>query len=443
LLLDSGNILFKTANRAELLGQDMLTAKAIMKVYTTLHYDAMAIGPNDLAAGLDLLTGAFLSGTPWISANLLSPSGNTLFSPWVVKIVGETRVGIVGLTGNVTATPEFITASWQESLPKHIDELAAGCDFLILLSTLEKPDNEAIADQFPQIQLIISADSKSGNVAPLLRHNSLFTQTHTRGKYIGILDVSWPNSIIWHTSLADTPSLIIELEKRYKQLLQATVSGSGVTRKEGDRLRHNLLVLNELQTEPHNAQLGTYTFRFRSLADHIKKNAIVDQQLDLLKQEIVSANRKLKEKKSIQEPSAPHGSLSSSEVEFTGSGQCGKCHEKQYAKWQNSAHANALASLVKEQQQYNVHCLSCHVTWDISKKSDSEINANLLVLPEARTHVGCESCHGAGNGHVKSKGEENAFKEVTKKTCIICHTPEMDAEFDFQTRLSRIGCGQQ
>lgn len=441
-MLDSGNILFKTANRAQLIDQDVLTAQAIMEIYTTLHYDAMAIGPNDLAAGLDLLTRAFLSGTPWISANLLSPSGKPIFPPWVVKNIGKTRVGIVGLTGNTTTTPDYITVSWQESLPKYMDELTSGCDFIIMLSSLENSDNEAIADRFPQIQMIISTDPKAGNIAPLLRHNSLLTQTHTRGTYLGILNVNWPNSIIWQTTLTDTPSLVPELEKRYQLQLQITDPENETNTTKVDRLRHNLRVLDELQIDPKNSQPGTYTFRFRSLASHIQKNAVIDQRLAYLKQEIASANRKAKEAKPIQETVGPVGSASASERAFTGSGQCGKCHEEQYAKWQNSAHAHALASLVKEQQQFNVKCLSCHVTWGMAEQSGNELMTNLLTLPETRTNVGCESCHGAGEIHVNSEGKDKIFKKVTKETCILCHTKEMDAQFDFQTRLSRIGCGE-
>ncbi|SHO45462.1 Cytochrome c554 and c-prime [Desulfopila aestuarii DSM 18488] len=440
MLLDSGNILFKAADKAQILDQDVLTAKTIVEVYTTLHYDAMAIGPYDLTAGLELVTRTFASGTPWISANLLTPSGKPIFSPWVVKNIGETRVGIVGLTGNITPATDYVTVSWQESLPQYIDELSTACDFIILLSTLEKSENDAIAELFPQIQLIISSDPKAGNVAPLIKHNSLFTQTHTRGKYLGILNVSWSKSVVWQAVLTDSPTIIADLEKRYQQQLQTVEADNKDNTTKVDRLQNNLRVLKELQANPQNVQPDTYTFRFRSLADHIKKNPAIDQQLELLKQEIASTNRKARMAKPPEVSSGPVDSTSSSQGGFTGSGQCGECHNKQYAKWLDSAHARAIESLTREQQQYNVRCLSCHVTWDMNGNIGSEMRSNLLTLPQELTNVGCESCHGAGKMHVDSKGEAKTFKEVTKATCTICHTPEMDAQFNFQTRLSQLGC---
>jgi hypothetical protein len=421
----------------------MVTAKAIIDVYTTLSYDAMAVGPYDLAGGTDLLTRTFLAGTPWISANLFAPSGKPLFSPWVVKNIRDTRVGIIGLTGQVTQTTTYFTRNWQEALPLYINELTAACDFIILLSTLEKAENEAIADRFPQIQLIIAADPKAGNVAPLARHNSLVTQTHTRGKYLGILDIIWPNSTIWQTTMADAPSFIPELEKVYQQQLQTTDTSEKTHTTTVDRLHHKIDIVKKLQSDPENVQLGSFSFRFRSLAEHITKNPVVEQRLAALKKEIAAANRKAREATSPEVQSNPAGGRLSSEGEFTGSLQCGACHKEQYGKWQKSTHARALATLVREQQQYNVHCLSCHVTWDMGGIAGDELGTNLLSLPEARTNVGCESCHGAGRMHVDAKGEYIAFTTITKATCIKCHTPEMDPEFDFQTRLDRLGCSQQ
>lgn len=413
-----------------------------MDVYTTLHYDAMAVGPNDLASGLDLLTEAFVNGTPWVSANLTTPSGRPLFSPWIVKNIGSIRTGIIGVTGEVLPTPEYIARSWQDTLPQYIDELTASCDFIIMLSTLEKKENEEIADRFPQIQLFITADSLAGNMAPLLRKNSLFTQTHTRGKYLGILDVSWHNTVLWQGTLAESPSLIQKLADLYEARLEAATPDGILKKSVVDHLHNNLQTLTEMQSDLQKYKPGTYAFRFRSLPDHIKKNARVDERLNRLKQDIASGNKMAHDSDPISTTSGSLASLKIVQAGFAGSERCGKCHENQFAQWKKSGHAHALASLEKEQQQYNLHCLGCHVTWNRSESSDGTIKRNLLELPKTLANVGCESCHGPGLKHVDSKGKYADFKTITKSICTSCHTPEMDAHFDYATRLSRLGCQQ-
>lgn len=75
--------------------------------------------------------------------------------------------------------------------------------------------------------------------------------------------------------------------------------------------------------------------------------------------------------------------LTGARGDFVGSATCGRCHPRQLAAWQATAHARATASLPARPP---ARCLACHGTGD---------------APAGRAYfaeVGCEACHGPG-GH--------------------------------------------
>ncbi len=79
LLLDSGNLLFKRGRIGHGPNQDRLTAKAIIQAYKDIGYDAVGVGPLDLAGGIDLLLKSQAQGFPWVSANITDSRGNPFF----------------------------------------------------------------------------------------------------------------------------------------------------------------------------------------------------------------------------------------------------------------------------------------------------------------------------------------------------------------------------
>jgi len=288
LLLDSGNILFERLDRKHLLGQDAQSATAITEIYANLGYDAMAVGPHDLAYGPELLTESFLAGTPWISANLLTLSGKPLLPPWIIRDVQESRVGILGLTAATTMAEDYHIASWQEILPQYVEELSIRCDFIILLSSLDQTANEAIADTYPQINLILTADPQAGNTVPHLHRNTLFSQSHSRGKYLGIMQIDWPDTGVWKGAIEGNASIIPQLRSYYEK---TTRDADDLTSSEIGKLQRKLEWLGRLQDDVSPSARGIYSFTFQSLSSHIKSDMLVHERIQRLKQEISKGSR--------------------------------------------------------------------------------------------------------------------------------------------------------
>jgi hypothetical protein len=87
-------------------------------------------------------------------------------------------------------------------------------------------------------------------------------------------------------------------------------------------------------------------------------------------------------------------------LSFVGSEKCFTCHAAETAKWTDSAHSHAmeaLETLAKRpaQRNHDPECVVCH-TVGFGYRTGYQ---NASATPHLR-HVGCESCHGPGSGHV-------------------------------------------
>ncbi len=439
LLLDAGNILFSTDSQSNILEQDTLSANAIIDIYNAIGYDAMNIGPYDLSNGIDFLVESFLSGTPWISANLFDVAGNALFPPWVIRQTPEGTIGIIGLTSEINVPGSFRTRNWREILPPQIDELDLLCDFIIVLSNLDSASNAVIAESYPQIHLLLSTDPKRGNVTPYLINNTLMSQTHTRGKYLGVLNISWTPLKIWQKYLETEPSIVNSLLETFNTHVDSKDVPSNTLDSYG-KVNSHREHLEAYALDGEKSQGGKYSFKFRSLPGHIEESPEINHRISKLKDEIASSNKKtqLRNKKQTEQNNITTELLAIRG--FAGAESCRQCHEEQYTRWQQTHHSVSMESLKAKGQQYNINCLPCHVTSNINELSTNNSKTNLLNLPAQFLMVGCESCHGPGLHHVQSDGASPLPPPVSEATCRQCHTTEMDSNFQFSEKLTHLGC---
>ncbi len=203
LFVDAGNLLGKQTQIGTGPSPERLTAEGIIKIYTAMKVDGVAIGPFDLAAGLDLLHNSQKQGFPWLSANLLDDKGKPLFPQARIKKIGKITAGIIGMTSidgtGVTLPPAISCAKWQTVLPELIEKTAKKCDILILLSTLNPEENKEIAQQFPALHILLTANHSAGNMSPKQINTAMLTQTDRQGKYQGILTIDWHSGGKWGT----------------------------------------------------------------------------------------------------------------------------------------------------------------------------------------------------------------------------------------------------
>jgi len=103
---------------------------------------------------------------------------------------------------------------------------------------------------------------------------------------------------------------------------------------------------------------------------------------------------------------------------------CASCHAAAFEAYQRSAHANALETLTRANQDYNPECVKCHVTG--FDQPNGFVSAR--QTPEL-ANVQCEACHGNGAEHVSNP--QQPFGKVPPRNCFTCHTKENSPDFAF------------
>ena len=133
----------------------------------------------------------------------------------------------------------------------------------------------------------------------------------------------------------------------------------------------------------------------------------------------------------VKAPPAPEGTAS-----YVGTEECDTCHEEAVVQWKSTVHAGAFQTLVDTNQQYDLSCVSCHVT-GFREPGGSEVVEN-----EGLRDVQCEVCHGPGSLHAEDPegkdGAQHIELAVKEEVCMKCHTPEHSDTFDYTAYLRDI-----
>jgi hypothetical protein len=120
---------------------------------------------------------------------------------------------------------------------------------------------------------------------------------------------------------------------------------------------------------------------------------------------------------------------------YVGMDACADCHEEAVEFWKTTVHAGAWETLVDDNKDFDLSCVSCHVTgWRKPGGSELVENAGLQ-------DVQCEVCHGPGSLHAEDGGDN--LKHITLKTTSSlcsgeCHTPEHSDTFEYDAYMRDI-----
>ncbi len=152
LVLDAGDSLTGDQDPAR-----KTQGQSSVEMMNRLGYDALALGPGDLALGLAVLRQrigeakfAVLSANAVVSAN-----GELIAKPYVVRTFGDYRVAIVGLSGG-SGTREIAVRDPLATAQAIVPEALRQAHAVIVLSHAGPEVDRKIADSVPGIAAIIS-----------------------------------------------------------------------------------------------------------------------------------------------------------------------------------------------------------------------------------------------------------------------------------------------
>ncbi|MGW8194652.1 MAG: UshA-like (seleno)protein [Desulforhopalus sp.] len=444
LLVDAGNLLFKRSlpNRDDTI--PLITAHGIARGYGLLHYDGVAVSAGDLRAGLDFFRQGSASSLPWLSANITSDNGALVFPAHAIKKIGNVTIGIIGLTGKSNHIPQgIIINDWQLALAEEITELEGGCDLLVVLSNLPEKEHSSIAEKFPQVNIVIGGDERGRTMQAKVVGNCLYASGGNRGKYIGRLDIQYRLHGPWRSAQSGVTvqqKKKLEAIDRQIALLQKKQEREGVD--FGNRLtrmhayRKTLAgQLREAEVDAGEATLGeTNTFASTFLPVRPSTSpADMQHIVNDVKQSTATYNR-------IRRQPVKDGQ-GSTQSELSGHfDNCRTCHPRQTAFWQATAHARSFLTLVQNGQDYNLECLSCHVTGgNFEPGSSQKENVHLLNLPDTQKNISCTACHGPSREHSLSPADHQPGFPG-ENLCRNCHTADRDGNFHFALKVAKIAC---
>jgi 2',3'-cyclic-nucleotide 2'-phosphodiesterase (5'-nucleotidase family) len=139
---------------------DATGGEVIVAGMNMMGYDAMALGPNELSLGLDVLQQRMAEAVfPMLSANLvLSGTGDLVAQPYTILEVGDHRLGVIGLTRPPDAPlAEFKVLDPQQTAARYVPEVAEQADIVLLLTNLKYAAGIALGEAVPGIDLMVTA----------------------------------------------------------------------------------------------------------------------------------------------------------------------------------------------------------------------------------------------------------------------------------------------
>jgi hypothetical protein len=347
-----------------------------------MKYDIVAIGERELNFGLDYLMESVDRGRfDVVCANLMSKKDSSLvFQPYVVKEVGGTRLGFLGLldddprkVGVFEQLENVYVTGYMDAAQKYLPELKAKSDIVIALAHIGLGSARTLAETMPEFDVMLVGHGNDRTPLAEKIGETILLKAESKSSSLGTLrlGIGPDNKISGFEGATET----ITKKGRMNPELEKIVK----TCEDQEKMRDRLLARRkmELPTIPRRP-------------------------------EVLAANG------------------------YLGWETCKVCHEAIYNKWSADPHSHAFATLAEGDKWNDPACLPCHTTgYEVAAKKDS-----IDVKPEM-WNVQCEACHGMGTGH--QRGEMAAA--VSEEVCRKCHTVEWSPNFNFQEALKKIDHG--
>jgi len=97
---------------------------------------------------------------------------------------------------------------------------------------------------------------------------------------------------------------------------------------------------------------------------------------------------------------------------------CSGCHASEREFWDKTPHHSAYATLARQNKEFNLECVSCHVTGYEAPGGSTVAHVDRL------TDVQCEVCHGPGSRHAEKPKQAGLISIPERSLCAAkCHHP--------------------
>jgi hypothetical protein len=344
-----------------------------------------------------------------------------------VVTVGTLRVGVIGLSAQPGQKdvygPEGKPLIWKDPVMATRDALQSlptDLDLIVALSNLDEEENRQVAEEFDSISLLLSTRGKDLDDPRSITTDEpggglLWVETPDRGRYLQLIRLRLGSNAaqrpVQSPPLQDWRDLRTTRAQRLRQQQEGNPSNEAL---------HS--------TEQLFAEIG----RGRNLAlvDTIPLAKDLDGVSSLTPRvDEFKADTLVEAARVAAEPPPPL------QPAYASSGACVNCHPQEFIRWSYSAHSRAYEALIKEGQEENPECISCHSTGFAQPGGFGSIERTHIRKFKA---VQCEACHGPLKGHPDDPRVDALTIDADR--CMTCHDPANSPDFDFPGYLWTATC---
>ncbi len=399
--------------------QDAWKAEALAGALKDVGLAAWAPGANDWAGGADKLAAyREAAGAALLAGNLAGMSGT------LVREIGGVKLGIVGVSDprdKTGAYPDGVKPGPAAALAAMEAGLAEvkrqGATVLIGLAALPRGEALRLADRLPELHVLVvgkpleAGDANDAPRAPVLAGSTLVVEAANHLQTVGVIDLfvrpgSSPTQplvfadaggIARADELLTLSSRMRELEMRIDSWERDhTVKPEDLAARKADleKLRAEKAAKEAVQPEVK----GSF-FRYLSVEVRDKlgrEKAVADEIAGYYKR----VNEHNKTAFAGRVPPPPEAG----QAGYVGVDACTDCHDDARKVWDKTSHAHAYPTLQKDFKEYNLDCVSCHVT-GYDKPGGSTVTHTAKL-----ENVQCENCHGPGSLHAKDPDPEGPHR---------------------------------
>ena len=399
----------------------------MLDTFGALGVAAVGLGEGESALGLEwVVQNASARKVPVIASNM---DCEGLDIPnFASQKVNNLNIGIVSVVREAASIEGCQIKSAEESV-KQIMAEQPDTDIWIVLSMLSEAEQISLASAIPSIDFVVDGYTKALLDKPKpLANDVLRLSAGSRGKYFGILEVHTENPTLGHQlheTMAYFESEIMRIEKRLKAIKETEPKDDVAKARTERRVKFFTEELKKATAErdaqaQKNPTGNTVSLTKVGLSKDVPDHPATYAQLNVALQEI----ERLANADDIEPYSGP----------FVGSSVCQSCHSEIYMQWSSTPHAHAWTTLINEKRAFDLECYACHSTGAHHPEGPQHPKqlGNLVG-------VGCESCHGPGQGHVAAPAKDNIQRTVEESLCITCHDGVKDeGRFDFERYYPKV-----
>jgi hypothetical protein len=440
LVLGAGPLFFQDPkSMPEKATQDRWKAEALAKGAEKLGVAAWTPGVNDFAAGVDgfrSLAGTAQAG--FLAANARGAAG--LSASKTIEVDGI-RIGVTGVVDpKVGAAGGFEVEPPVEALRREVAALrSGGARLVVVLAALPRGEALRLTDAIPDLDVLVvgkpseKGDGNDAPRAPVLAGSTLVVELSNHLQTTARLDLFLREDAggSGRIQLADGSGLaraeqlvgvsqqIRDLEHRINGWESSKVVRAddlAARKKDLERLRTEKLTLESQTAETPTGSYFKYSLV--EIREKLGKDPAMEE-VTLGYYKRVNDHNKVAFKDRMP-PAAGDG------PSYLGVDACSTCHAEERAVWDKTGHAKAYETLEKKFVEFNLDCVSCHVT------GYEKPGGSTVTFVDSFKGVQCETCHGPGSLHAKEPTKKGLVQvKPEPKSCVSeCHHPPHVEGFD-------------